>query len=178
VFADGIDPAKTDYRREQVSRGVLFDGNPYQHKAEIVARDSVSDFDQKYIDGFGNPVDLGNGEYGYVMESLNKDGKLVPAINDYKTLDAYKNNEIVIHNSDPNNVNKENKLMDQYLMDKKIHINKLPDYPIPSETANCALFGNCGNGFYNSNTDADTKAQNAGYAHKDNPAVKVPGALE
>ena len=176
MFSGDDELGLVEYRREQVSRKVEY--LPAHHKAEIVARDSASEFDQTYIDSFGQPADLGNGEYGYVMEGLNKNDKLVTTVNDPKTLDAYKGGLTVTHNSDPDDIARENKLMDQYSNDIKTQGGgaNAPDYPSGPDTVKC-YFGSCGFNFYNSNTDADAKAQNAGYKHNDNPNVKVPGAI-
>jgi hypothetical protein len=90
-------------------------------------------------------------------------------------VDAYKNGNVVIHNSNDDNYKKEDKLLENHYSQKEDKKN-YKDYPSMFDTVKCA-YGDCNKEFYNSNTYADDLSTGVGYSkNKDNPNVDVTGS--
>ncbi len=165
-----------EYRREQVSRGVMVDWAPADHKMEVITRTNPDEFTIAQKEKFGEPIKLGDNKYGYVVEALNEDGKLTPVINDKKSVESYKSGQVTLHNSNDDDYVKEDKLLDNHYKNKQ-DIESYKEYPSNWETANCAILGNC-KGFYNSNTYADDLSKEIYPIIMDNVGlfINVPGS--
>ena len=182
VFEERSGNGEVEYKREQVSRGVVFNQSLADHKMEVITRESPDKFTKEQKEKYGEPIKLGEDKYGYVTEALNKDGKLIPTTNDQTSVNAYKNGETTLHNSNDDDYKKEDKLLENHNNNKNLPLNEQKDYPSNSSTLTCAILGSCSDNFYNSNTYADDLSVNADYRknkdNSDSPFVNIPGSRE
>jgi hypothetical protein len=189
VAADAAGNAAENNTMRHISRAVqiAFIEHLAEHRATVVERDSADDFPASIIAELGEPVQFSNGKYGYVLEHLNVDGKLLPSVNreatemeksknKYQTVDLYNTNKYTEYWTLDDEV-MENALLKSYA--SAISLNKrdtstILTYPGMVETTLCYM-NRCLPGFTNSNTMADKMLENIGIKTPDTGNASVPG---
>ena len=164
------------------------------HRANVVIRDKITDYPDDIRQQFGDPILVEGKGYVYVLEDLsvsvkNKDGRssnhLYPSVNDSRpngvlspSLNDYINNtgHLQTYQTLPDDFESENNLMRGYISDIDRGIANSPRYPTTWETLKCAM-GNCSDNFYNSNTGADNRLENANIPVPDTGSASVPGGF-
>lgn len=178
-----------EYRVELIGRDlsipIPFVDPDAKHAFNVISGDSSSYFTQEEKDKFGEPIDLGNGRVGYVTESLNIDGKLVPVINgkmknsDGKWVEAdggltslneYKEqqkkqdkDDMHIIRTEPDNKEAEGKIFNNINL---TNISNSPNYPSSKDTFKEGLKENraSSESLPNSNADARKNYESGGYS--------------
>ncbi len=155
-------------------------GGVAQHRANIIYRDNIKDFPQDIRDKIGEPQ-LIDGKYVYILEDLqlkDKDevNRLHPVVNAKVSINAYKEGEYTTYQEFPDDFEKENMLLYDYINDMSKDKSESPKYPTTTETLLC-LFNYCSDSFYNSNTAADTRDERNGFLAPDTGDKNVPGGL-
>ncbi len=155
-------------------------GGVAQHRANVISRDNIEDYSQEMRDKLGEPQ-LIDGKYVYILEDLqlkDKDNvnRLHPVVNAQASTNAYKKGDYTAYQEFPDDFEKENKLLYDYIKDISKDRSESPKYPTTTETLLC-LFNYCSDSFYNSNTAADTRDEKNGFQAPDTGDKNVPGGL-